>query len=107
MNRKGWQKEAEVVKNYYMKMGVSVLLSNRRKDGDQQFYVSQLPLLTAFKEFKYAHREIDIGIFTFQKLRPKNVHLQKTHEMASVLYSMHTSTLHYWNLKGFANSSLV
>jgi hypothetical protein len=72
VNRKVWSIEANIVKKFYMQMGVSVLLSNKRKGTDDQpFYVMQLPIVAVYKEFTSAHPDTQIQLFKFQKIRSK------------------------------------
>lgn len=77
-NRKLWAADRSIVEGFYKSTDVSVLMPNKRRTGDAlPFYVMQCSLVSAFRSFRVKYPEINIGIFTFQKARPRCVHLLK------------------------------
>ena len=69
---------AKKIEAFYKSMPISSLMPNKRKTatGDSM-YVMQVPLISAYKDFRLAHPEVNIGLISFYKAKPKCVHLLK------------------------------
>lgn len=78
MNRKLWSTQREAIETFYQSPKISVLLPDKRKKKKEMpFYEMQVSLLAAYKEFRLENPQIKFGVFTFQKARPKCIHLLK------------------------------
>lgn len=78
VNRKIWDQEKKIIQDFFKKPEISTLLPNKNKrKTDEPYHVLQVSLIQVYKEFKLAHPNINIGVFSFLKCRPKGVSLLK------------------------------
>jgi len=75
VNRKLWQQDKDKIEAFYKRMDISSLMPNKRKSADDNpFYIMQIPIYSAYKEFCFTHPEVDAGFISFYNAKPNDVH---------------------------------
>jgi hypothetical protein len=68
VNRKLFPSHIEVIHQFYKSLEISTQFPNKRKSvSNEPYYVMQVSILHAYKEFRLQYPNIRIGIFAFQK----------------------------------------
>lgn len=77
VNRKLWSDDQKLIEEFYLSPEVSCAMPNKRRSGKEgmPYHVMQCSLQSAYHAFKSKNPNVNVGICTFIRAKPVNVHL--------------------------------